>query len=122
MKARSRIFLKLILALAFVYHGVFNLSEEGRVFWSEGAQLVYPSYLRWPVGIGEIAAAVLLFWSVTERVAIVGLGLIMVGAVINNFPMGFSYKNLGIEVPLTYLVILWVLFDESPSQQDGMSS
>jgi uncharacterized membrane protein YphA (DoxX/SURF4 family) len=86
MKTRSRLLLKIILALGFVYHGVFNISEEGRVFWSEGTQLMYPSYLRWPVGLGEIAAAAMLFWSYSERLAIWGLGLIMVGAVVNNFP------------------------------------
>jgi uncharacterized membrane protein YphA (DoxX/SURF4 family) len=121
MKTRSRLLLKITLALAFVYHGVFNLSEEGRRFWSEGAQLVYPAFLRWPVGLVEIAAAALLFWARAERFAIWFLGLIMVGAIINNFPMGYSYKHLGIEVPLTYLVILWVLHEERSPRNKGVA-
>lgn len=100
--------LRAVLGFAFVYHGVWNLGSEAGVYWKANVSL-YPEGFRYVVGILEILLALGLVFSRTRWLAALGLGLIMLGAVFSNFQQGYSYKDLGVEVPVAYLAMIWVL-------------
>lgn|GEM_PF-4606974 len=98
--------------VAFLYHGVWNLGEEAKLFWLS-SKVPYPEWMRWPVGVGECVFALGLISKRTEKLASLGLMLLMVGAVISNFSNGYSYKHLGIEVPIAYLTMLYFIYQSS---------
>lgn len=102
--------LKSLLIVAFLYHGVWNLGEEGLLWWqSQEGNLPFPIWSRQPVGFMEIILALWLAWGRYLVLPLLGVSAIMLGAILSNFPNGYSYKNLGIEVPLAYLGIAVVL-------------
>ena len=102
--------LRAILIVAFAYHGAWNLDQAGLNWWTlNQAQLPFPTWMRWPVGIAEIAFAVWILWGRFITLPLLGMCALMSGAVLSNFHNGYSYKNLGIEVPLAYLGIAIVL-------------
>jgi uncharacterized membrane protein YphA (DoxX/SURF4 family) len=103
-----RFLFKLVLAFAFIYHGIWNLTGAGEAFWNSGAVL-FPEWMRYPVGWGEIILAIGLLVPFAERLSALLLAALMIGAILSNFSNGYSYKDLGIEVPVAYTVMLLAL-------------
>jgi uncharacterized membrane protein YphA (DoxX/SURF4 family) len=94
-----------VLAFAFVYHGIWNLGDVGAEFWAQ-PNMLFPGWFRWPVGVVECVAGLLLLHPRADRAASFVLLGVMVGAILSNFHQGYSYKNLGVEVPIAYAVML----------------
>jgi uncharacterized membrane protein YphA (DoxX/SURF4 family) len=80
----------------------------GELWWAK--QTTYPEFMRLPVGILEIICALTLFKrSLVSYTCFILMG-IMIGAIISHLPNGYSYKNMGIEVALTYFLLSSWLF------------
>jgi uncharacterized membrane protein YphA (DoxX/SURF4 family) len=86
-----------------LFHGYWNLSAEGTTWWAE--QNEYPAFFRWPVGVIEIVGAVGLGHRKLSRWVGVCFLLLMLGAIREHWPMGYSFKTNGFEVPLVYAVL-----------------
>ena len=97
-------FLLLCLSAAFIFHGIWNIGPEGQTFWNS-SQVIYPQFLRMPVGLLEIILGLSLWSTKLRSISALGIALMMIGAILNNLPQGYSYKNLGVEVPIVYLAI-----------------
>ncbi len=83
------------LAIPCVYHGAWNLTDDGAAWWSSSSGL--PPGLRFVVGIAELSAALSLLSGVLSRVAAAGLVLIFAGAIPQHVANGFSFKHGGYE-------------------------
>lgn len=99
----SRWLLVAALAIPCTWHGAWNLSDAGAVWWATASGL--PAALRFVIGSAELAAAVGISLGVLSRPAAAGLALIYAGAVPQHIDQGFSFKHGGYEPPLVYLLI-----------------
>ena len=96
--------LKAAVAISFLSHGRWNLSDAGLQWWKESCR--FPLWFRPYVGALEVLIAIFLFIPGFDfYVAIAGAGL-MVGAILETYRNGYSAKNHGFELGLTYLLIL----------------
>ncbi|MFZ4714197.1 MAG: DoxX family protein [Bacteriovoracaceae bacterium] len=95
--------LALCLTIPFIYHGLWNLSEPGGVWWALNFQSAVP--LRFVVGGLEILAALALFFDYYKKIAALFIALTMVGAIGIHWKSGYSFKENGIETPLTYFLL-----------------
>lgn len=96
--------LKVAVAISFLSHGRWNLSNAGLQWWKESCR--FPLWFRPYIGALEILIAIFLFIPVLDfYAAILGAGL-MVGAIVETYRNGYSAKNHGFELGLTYLLIL----------------
>lgn len=108
--------LGLALAVPAAYHGVWNLSTEGRAFWTEDSGL--PPVLRYVVGASELLASGALVTGCLRRSAAVGLLLIFVGAIPHHVAAGYSFKHGGYEPLLVYATVaLAIALQQSSSRK-----
>lgn len=91
------------LAIPCIYHGIWNLSNSGTAWWRDESSL--PPWLRYFVGVGEIAAAVGLWSGWLRRPAAAALSLVFLGAIPQHITAGYSFKHGGYETPLAYLLL-----------------
>jgi uncharacterized membrane protein YphA (DoxX/SURF4 family) len=96
-------FISAALSIPFFYHGFWNLSADGEKWWASSSH--FPAQLRVVVGVVELFAAVGVWWSPFKKLAAAIIGLIMVGAIFEHYPAGFSFKQNGYETPLVYFLI-----------------
>lgn len=86
------------------YHGTWNFSQTGLVWWQENLTLI-PIELRFLTGLVEIIVAPLIFSKKFSNFACILGALTMFTALIIQIPNGYSYKYNGFEVALNYLLI-----------------
>lgn len=100
---------KLSLSVAFVLHGLWNLSDRGLQWWSMQIPFMAKE-VSTAVGPIEILLAITLWIPRLERYSLAAIFVIMVGACLITAPHGYLYKNGGCEVPVLYCLIaahLW---------------
>lgn len=95
--------LRLSLAIPMLYHGWWNLAEEGQRWWVQSGPL-FPD-LRYVVGGIELMIAVCLLCNWRVRLASAVLAIVMLGATVEHLALGYSFKNNGFETPLAYFMI-----------------
>ena len=93
-----------ILIIAFMVHGIWNLSSEGLRWWQTGQHL-FPPVFSYLAGMVEILCAVSLYFGKWLKLSTSVLSLMMATAMAIHWPQGFSYKNMGYEVPMVYLLL-----------------
>lgn len=92
-----------MIAVSFVYHGIWNLSPRGETWWTQEAH--FPFIFRIPVGLIELALAALLWSPKLTRAAGLVICALMAGAIFEHFPQGYSFKTNGVETPLAYFLV-----------------
>jgi hypothetical protein len=96
--------LKLFLSFGFFYHGLWNLSEEARIWWQTSG-LAAPLELRPVLGVIEMVLALGVWVPPLAPFCFLGIAALMIGAAALTAPRGFLYKHGGCEVPLFYAML-----------------
>jgi uncharacterized membrane protein YphA (DoxX/SURF4 family) len=96
--------LRFTLAIGFIYHAVWNISPAGHAWWSS-PDAPLPEWMRHIIAGAEFAACAAILSGRWMRLACAGLAVIMVGAIVLRYNLGFSFKQAGWEAPWLYLMI-----------------
>jgi uncharacterized membrane protein YphA (DoxX/SURF4 family) len=94
----------LALCVGFLYHGGWNLSSEGALWWNSGQTWFWPELRVW-AGALEIVIAFAIWLPKLRLYAAALAFMLMVGAIRVHWDEGFSFKKNGYETPLLYALI-----------------
>jgi putative oxidoreductase len=84
--------LRLCLAAVFIYHGMDLVSKSWGTAWSDQMPVIQQVLVAW----GQLLGGIAMLLGLLTRLAAIGLGLIMVGAIaIVHWPNGFSLVKDG---------------------------
>lgn len=97
------------LATIFIYHGLEKVAGEGHDLganWAGQSPQGHGALVQLAVAWGELVGGIAVAAGFLTRVAALGLGLIMVGAIATvHGRNGFSLANSGYEYNFTILII-----------------
>jgi putative oxidoreductase len=107
-EAITPLILRLALAAVFIFHGLEKVSPEVDYGASWGAKMPDPPHrmLQAAVAWGELIGGIALALGLLTRAAAVGIGAIMVGAIVTATGQnGFSLMNHGFEYNFVLLAM-----------------
>ena len=107
----SLLLVRLVLAYGFLnplMMKIDNIPETG--LWFESLGILLPFFFAYIVSGAEAIGIVLLFLGLMTRFVSLILGIVMIVAILLvHLPHGFSASDMGVEIPLYYLLFFVVL-------------
>jgi len=115
----SLLIVRLILAYGFFGPAIKKLNNfDSIVSWfSEGLNLPFPTLNAILATSTEVAGVVLIFLGLMTRFISIPLMAVMVVAITTvHWSNGFQASNNGFEIPLYYMIMLFVLLSHGPGK------
>lgn len=111
LQSTSLLTIRLVLAYGFYEPAMGKFSDINSVAgWFESLGIPFPTFNAYLAGGTEIAGVVLLTLGLFTRYISIPLLIMMIVAICSvHFVNGFSAGNNGFEIPLYYLLMLFVL-------------
>ncbi len=107
----SLLSVRLVLAYGFLnplMMKIDNIPEAG--LWFESLGILFPFFFAYIVSGAEAIGIVLLVLGLMTRFVSLILGIVMIVAIsLVHLPHGFSASDMGIEIPLYYLLFFTIL-------------
>jgi len=115
-KSLSLLFVRLILAYGFFEPAMMKWSDISAVSqWFGSMEIPFPTLNAYLAATTELSGVVLLTLGFLTRLIAIPLIAVMIVAIITvHLPQGFSAGNNGFEIPLYYMIMLFVLVAHGP--------
>jgi putative oxidoreductase len=110
-KSLSLLFLRLVLAYGFFEPAMMKWSDISAVSqWFGSMGILFPTLNAYMAATTELSGVVLLTFGFLTRLIALPLIVVMIVAIVTvHLPQGFSAGNNGFEIPLYYMIMLFVL-------------
>ncbi|SFP01636.1 DoxX family protein [Hydrogenimonas thermophila] len=117
-KSLSLLFVRLILAYGFFEPAMMKWSDISAVSqWFGSMGIPFPTLNAYLAATTELSGVVLLTLGFMTRLIAIPLIAVMIVAIITvHLPQGFSAGNNGFEIPLYYMIMLFVLVTHGPGR------
>jgi putative oxidoreductase len=121
----SALFLRLGVGSVFIVHGIGKLfavgpTGAGMTAFTDalaGLGMPFPVFFAWVVALTETIGGVLVLFGLFSRVAALGIGAVMLGAIfLVHLPNGFAIANGGYEYALVLLLASLALASMNPGR------